>query len=185
MGIAWKSVSKPVLALGLGAAALFWIHALTARGGFLVLDYVNLPIHEAGHLFFGVLGRGIGIWGGTLFQLLIPAVFVVYFALRGETSGTAFGVFWLGENGLYAATYIADARTMDLPLVGGGEHDWNKILSGLGLLRYDAGIARAVRLAGWVLMLAAVYFFYSKRERAAAAASSAVGKRPGGRGART
>jgi len=167
MSISWKPVSKTVVVAGIAAAALFWVHALTARGGFLVLDYVNLPVHEAGHLVFGLFGPGFGVWGGTLMQLIIPASFVVYFALRGETTGTAFSAFWLGESGLYSGTYIADARAMQLPLAGGGEHDWNIILSRLNLLRSDRAIGDVVRFLGWALMLSAVYFLFSKRERGA------------------
>lgn len=168
MSMTWKTVSKTTAGVGLAAATLFWIHALTARSGFLILDYVNLPVHEAGHLVFGLFGPGLGVWGGTLMQFIIPASFVVYFSLRGETTGAAFSVFWLGENGLYAGTYIADARALQLPLVGGGEHDWNIILSRLGLLGSDTAIGDVVRFLGWAVMLYAVYFLFSKRDRGGA-----------------
>ncbi len=168
MTIDWKPASKPVVVAGVVAAVVFWIHALTARGGFLILDYVNLPIHEAGHLLFGVLGPTLGLWGGTLLQLLTPLAFLAYFTRRGETAGASFGAFWFGENCLYSATYIADARAMRLPLVGGGEHDWNLILSRLHLLGSEAGIAGAVRFLGWVIMVLAVAFLVSKRAKAAA-----------------
>ena len=168
MSISWKPVSKTAVALGVGAAALLWAQALVGQSGFLVLDYVNLPIHEAGHLLFGVFGPTLGIWGGTLLQLLVPALFLLYFALRAETTGASFGAFWLGENLLYVATYIADARAMQLPLVGGGEHDWNIILSKLHLLRSDTAIADVVRFLGWAIMLGAVVFLFSKKDRSVA-----------------
>ncbi len=79
-----------------------------------------------------------------------------------------FGAFWLGENLLYAATYIADARAMQLPLVGGGEHDWNIILSKLHLLRSDTAIADVVRFLGWAIMIGAVVFLFLKRDRSVA-----------------
>jgi hypothetical protein len=92
-------------------------------------------------------------------QLLMPALFAIYFAKRRETAGTAFSAFWFGENLLNIARYVADARALSLPLIGGGEHDWNLILSDLGLLPYDLRIAEAVRFLGWVIMtLTAAWF---------------------------
>ena len=38
---------------------------------------------------------------------------------------------------------------MELPLVGGGDHDWNTILTRWHLLQYDTRIAAVLRLAGW------------------------------------
>ena len=167
MSIDWKPVSKTALIIGVSAAALFFVHAATEKSGFLILDHVNLPIHEAGHPIFGLLGGTIGIWGGTIMELLVPLLFAVYFATRGETAGAAFSAFWLGENFVYIAVYIADARAMALPLVGGGDHDWNTILSGMGLLQQDKTIAVVVRLLGWAIMIGAVLWFISKWDRSA------------------
>jgi|WetSurMetagenome_2_1015567.scaffolds.fasta_scaffold44422_2 hypothetical protein len=159
MAIFWKPVSKSVLVIGGIGALAFLSHALASQSGFLVLDYVNLPVHEAGHMIFGLFGEKLGIWGGTLMQILIPALFTVYFYQRRETPGTAFSAFWVGENLLNIARYIADARVQELPLVGGGEHDWNLILSDLRLLQHDLQIAEAVRFLGWIIMILAVAWF--------------------------
>jgi hypothetical protein len=165
MAIEWKTVPRTPLVVGTGAAVLFFIHAATAKGGFLIMDYVNLPIHEAGHLVFGVLGAGLGIWGGTLLELIIPLAFLAYFSAQTETTGAAFSAFWFGENFVYIAAYIADARAQELPLVGGGEHDWNTILSGMNMLSRDKTIADIVRFLGWLIMVGAVLWFVSKREK--------------------
>jgi len=162
MKMRWKPVSKPTLIAGAGAAAAFLIYAAFQKGSFLLLDYVNLPIHEAGHLFFSPFGAALGIWGGTLLQLIIPAAFAAYFAFRGETSGTAFGAFWFGESLLYSSAYIRDARAMALPLVGGGEHDWNIILSQLKLLRSDHVLADVTAFFGWSAMILAAAWFVKK-----------------------
>lgn len=53
------------------------------------------------------------------------------------------------------ARYVADARAMDLPLVGGGEHDWNTLLEGWGLLNRDTAIGHALHGFGWLGMLSA------------------------------
>ena len=126
---------------------------------FLLLDYINLPFHEFGHLFFGILGETFGIWGGTLMQLAIPSGILVNFLLRKEIGGTVLSAFWVGENLLNIAVYIGDARIMELPLVGGGEHDWNIILIDLDMLKYDTTIAGIVRTFGWLIMVSAVVWF--------------------------
>ncbi|MHB8054183.1 MAG: hypothetical protein ACYDH3_02915 [Candidatus Aminicenantales bacterium] len=110
-------------------------------------------------MIFSPFGETLGIWGGTLLQLIMPVAFFAYFTLRGEISGTAFSAFWFGESLLYSSAYIGDARAMELPLVGGGEHDWNIILSELGLLNSDRAIADFVRFLGWAVMILAVLWF--------------------------
>ncbi len=163
-GVLGGNVAVVAYLVGVG---LFWVHAL-ARGGFLLLDYVNLPFHEFGHLFFGFLGPTLGLWGGTIAQLTIPLVILVAFARQGQSGvssscaaaarssliGIAFGAFWFGESLLNVSWYIADAQVMELPLVGGGEHDWNIILSGLHLVDHCRAIAWLVKALGWTVMIA-------------------------------
>ena len=154
-----KPISKSALIAGTALAFVFWAHALIDKDGFLLLDYINLPFHEFGHLFFRPFGETIMIWGGTIMQLLIPLGIGINFFLRKETAGAAFCGFWSGENLLNIAAYIGDARTMDLPLVGGGEHDWNIILMDLDMLKYDTTIAGIVRTSGWLIMISVVVWF--------------------------
>lgn len=155
----WKTLSKTGLITAVVSAVVFWVYALTDDDGFLILDYVNLPFHEFGHIFFGLFGSGIGIWGGTIAQILIPFGIFLNFLFRRETAGTSFSAFWFGENLLNISVYVADARRMELPLVGGGEHDWNIILSGLGILKYDTIIAGTIKGLGGLIMVSAVIWF--------------------------
>ena len=156
MGNQWKPVSKVGLAAGIVIAVVFWIYAITDDDGFLFLDYVNLPFHEFGHLFFGPFGDTLGVWGGTIMQLLIPLGILISFCLKKETLGAAFSAFWFGENFLNVSVYMADARKMELPLVGSGDHDWNIILSEFGMLQFDTSIATAVKAIGWLIMVSSI-----------------------------
>jgi hypothetical protein len=54
------------------------------------------------------------------------------------------------ENWLNIARYLADAQAMELPLAGGGDHDWNTILLRRGLLQYDTKIAAGLRVGAWL-----------------------------------
>lgn len=159
MNISWKPVSKGAMSAFVIAAALFWLSAIRNKSGFLLLDHVNLPFHEFGHIFFSPFGEFIGILGGTIMQLAIPFGIMIAFALKGETAGVAFCAFWFGENLLNISVYMADARSMVLPLVGSGDHDWNILFSRVNLLRYDTVIAKFVRFTGWLIMILSVGWF--------------------------
>jgi len=153
----WKPVPRGALVAWLAAYGLFLVYAARDTEGFLAIDHVNLVFHEAGHMFFSWFGHTIMVLGGTLGELMVPLAVAVYFALRRETAGVAFAMFWMFENFLYIATYMADARTMELPLVGMGdtiEHDWNWLFSHWGVLMHDHDIAGATRAVGWLGMLA-------------------------------
>ncbi len=149
---------------------LFLLHALADDDGFLLIDHVNLIVHEAGHLLFGWLGATLGLWGGTLLELLVPLALAAYFTFHRQTTGSAFAAFFFFENFLYIATYMADACVQMLPLgtVGDpslGGHDWFQILASLGLLPHDTLIAGWTRALGWAGMLVSVAWLV-KRARA-------------------
>ena len=157
----WEPVPRWALASWLTFYVLFLLYALCNRSGFLLIDYVNLPVHEGGHLVFGWFGQTLGVLGGTLLQLLVPAALTVYFVSQRQPSGTAFCAFFFFENLLNISTYMADARAQQLTLVtvGDGEdaiHDWFFLFSKLGVLEHDIEIAHLVRAVGWLGMLATV-----------------------------
>ncbi len=121
------------------------------RYGFL--DSLDLAIHETGHLVFGPFGEVIGYLGGTLMQLIVPSVFAGYFLRRGDRHGATVALWWLAQNCWNISVYAGDARAQDLPLVGGGEHDWTYLLDRFDLLEKDLAIGRAVHLLGVVLFV--------------------------------
>src|SRR5690242_7076653 len=161
----WKPVSAPAV-IGWGIFyLLFLVYAASMKGEFLFIDFVNLVIHEGGHPLFGYLGEVPGVWGGTILQWLVPFALATYYFLHRQAMAFVFSLFFFFENWLYTATYMADARAQQLPLVsiGGGEgdenmHDWYNIFSRLGILNQDVKIAHFVRVCGWVGMLGGVAF---------------------------
>ncbi len=150
--------------------ALFLLHALTNRSGFLLLDYVNLIFHEVGHFFFGWFGYTVGILGGTLGELLVPAGLAAYFAWRRDTPATAFAAFWFFENFVYIGVYMADARSLALPLMGSGEHDWEILFGQWGLLLHDLAIGAVTRSLGWLGMLGTIVWLVWMCRRTAVSA---------------
>lgn len=140
--------------------AFLWT-ALRGSGALLMIDNVNLVVHEGGHLLFGWFGQTLGVWGGTILQCLVPFLLAGFFFTQRQPQGFAFCSFFFFQNWLGIGTYMADARAMVLPLVTTGdpelaEHDWHKIFSGLGLLEYDTRIGSTVRLIGFLGMIAVV-----------------------------
>jgi hypothetical protein len=135
-----------------GAAANSWLHL------------PNLVFHEAGHVLFAVFGRFVSVLGGSLLQFALPAALAVVFLRQHDRTGAAVCVWWAGENLLDLAPYIADARALQLVLLGGKTgaevegHDWEYLLTQLGWLRFDRVLGLWAYRIGLVMMVAAVIF---------------------------
>lgn len=118
-----------------------------------LMDNVDLPIHETGHLVFMPFGEFVQFAGGTLFQLIVPLVFLGYFVRRTDHYPASVMLWWVAQNCWNISVYAADARTELLPLVGGGEHDWAYMLGALGWLKFDHRIAKMFMSTGVLLLL--------------------------------
>ncbi len=121
---------------------------------------INLPFHEAGHIFFIPFGRFMNVLGGSLGQLLMPLVCLGAFLYHQNTFGASVALWWLGESLMDLAPYINDARDLQLILLGGvtgadveDYHDWEYILGHLGWLKYDHTLAHAAYRSGALLMV--------------------------------
>ena len=151
-----------LLAVAFVSALLLGIHWSSRDGWIPLLDSANLAFHEAGHPIIGAFSDRLMVYGGTIFQLAFPTVVAIHFARRGEPAGLAMALVWLGENFLNVARYMADARAQELPLVGGGEHDWTEIFLRWGVLAQDAKIASCTRWLGVALMVGAVFWLWRR-----------------------
>lgn len=136
-----------------------WIAYAPMQGSFL--DIVDLPIHETGHLLFRPFGELMMIAGGTLLQLIFPVVFVGYFVWHYKYFSAAIVLFWVGQSLLNVFVYAADAQVMQLVLISGSTgsegsfHDWNFMLTRLGLLDSTKIIAGLIRAVGTLTIIAA------------------------------
>ena len=158
--------ARGLLLLFVAGWSLFFLFASVQSNvaGHSFMHLVNLPFHEAGHIIFSPFGRFIQVLGGTLGQLLMPAVCVGVLLLRTRDAfGAAMAQWWLGESFMDIAPYINDARDLKLILLGGvtgrdvaDYHDWEYLLRSLGLLRMDHALALLAQGVGIVLMLAAL-----------------------------
>ncbi|MBH0202266.1 MAG: zinc ribbon domain-containing protein [Nitrospira sp.] len=129
------------------------------------LHLINLPFHEAGHVIFRPFGRFMTILGGTLGQILMPLICLGTFLLKTrDPFGAAVALWWTAESLMDIAPYINDARALDLMLIGGvtgketDGHDWNNILTMLGLLEWDHRLAHLTYNIGILLMLGSFFW---------------------------
>lgn len=129
------------------------------RGSFL--DLVDLPVHEFGHILFSPFGEFISVAGGSLFQVVMPAIFVGYFWWNEKYYSAAIVFFWFGQSILNVYVYAQDAVVMQLVLLGGltgsegSFHDWNYLLTETGLINSTKQIAGLIRLSGTLCIIAA------------------------------
>lgn len=127
------------------------------------MHLVNLPFHEAGHIFFTPLGRFMQVLGGSLGQLIMPLVCLFTFLIQQHNPFAAsVTLWWFAESLMDLAPYINDARALELILIGGvtgkdveDYHDWEYILRTLGWLQHDHTIAVMAHGLGVILMLTA------------------------------
>jgi hypothetical protein len=160
----WTNRASKYLVIGL--MSFFFFYMVIKRSSWCFLDYVNLPFHEFGHLLFNPFGETIQFLGGTISQLMWPAILFAYFIMRKDHFASSFCLFWFGENFLNISKYVADARSMRLPLVGGGIHDWNTLLGKWHILKYDHSIARVIFALGVIIMSGSILWaFFAARKR--------------------
>lgn len=150
------------------AGLIIWGVRLIAcdyRTGELGASFMHGPLlvfHEAGHVIFSPFGEFMAVLGGTLAQLLLPAVIIAAFLWRNrDPVGAAFGGWLLGVSLLDVAPYVYDALIPRLVLLGGhtgeaGGHDWIYLLTELGLRDSAQGLGAFVHKLGAIAIVASI-----------------------------
>ena len=124
------------------------------------LTFLDIALHESGHVLFGWAGEAWMLAMGSGTQILVPLLLGVFWlVVRRDLATGAVLLAWAGEACSDAAIYVADAPVGALPLLGGGgDGDWTRILGPEHLSRMHLAdeYAHNVRMFGAFLMLAAV-----------------------------
>jgi hypothetical protein len=156
----WASVG-----LLIGLAAWTWSFARVPLSSSVMDSFLHLPnlvFHEAGHVLFSPFGRFLTVLGGSLLQVLVPVVLAVSFVRQEQPFSAAVCAWWAGQNLVDLAPYIADARALRLVLLGGRTgaevegHDWEFILSQLGVMHLDRAIGLWAHYGGVLVMVASI-----------------------------
>ena len=143
-----------------------------------ILHGPNLIFHEAGHVLFSFFGRFMTVLGGSLFQFALPLALAGVFLKQRDQFGAVVCTWWAGQNLLDLAPYIADARALQLVLLGGKTgaevegHDWEYLLNELGWLRFDRTLGLGAHRLGLLMMFGALIWgaVYLARNRVEAPA---------------
>lgn len=150
-----KTILKILVAILAGAYFLNYAFQPT---GWIFLNNADLLIHEAGHVIFYPFGDFMHVLGGSLNQVLVPLMFVIYFYINRQFYSAAIILFWVGENLIYVSIYAGDAVKLQLPLLGGDSstHDWNWLLSYTHQLNHTDQIAGFIRGLGILTIIGAM-----------------------------
>lgn len=159
----WSRAALLALFAVWGVRLIFMDHRIGEMGSSF-LHGPLLVFHEAGHVLFMLFGEFLTIAGGTLMQLIVPAVLCGALLTKGrDPFGAAIGLWLVGVSLLDVAPYAYDALHPQLVLLGGhtgeeGGHDWIYMLSKLGLLQRSQGIGWLIHKLGAAVVLLSLYW---------------------------
>ena len=167
-------VPDEVDAAALWARAVLWaafvawgfvLVGLDFREGEINGSFLHRPLlifHEAGHVIFSPFGEWMTIFGGTLAQLLMPAVMGAALLWKNrDPFGASLGLWLFGVSLLDVAPYIYDALHPQLILLSGGVgeeggHDWLWLLGYMHVLPKAQVYGAAVHKLGAAVIVLAV-----------------------------
>lgn len=155
-------VARAGLLVGLAIWTWQFARAPMGAASESVLHLPNLVFHEAGHVLFLPFGRFMNVLGGSLFQFALPLALAIAFLTQRNPFGAVVCTWWAGQNLLDLAPYIADARALQLVLLGGRTgaevqgHDWEYLLATLGWMRFDRMIGMGAHRLGLLMMAGAL-----------------------------
>jgi hypothetical protein len=138
---------------------------LDYRDGEIMNSFIHGPLlifHEAGHVIFRAFGEWVSVLGGTLGQLLMPALLGGALLWKNrDPFGAAIGLWLFGVSVLDVAPYMFDAQAPQLTLLGGGTgddsfHDWIYLFDSVHQLAHAQRIGAITHALGVVIVLLAL-----------------------------
>ena len=132
---------------------------------FFVINQTIGIIHEAGHgvCYIFHCPQFITALNGTIFQWAVPLLIAFYYKKRDNKVAYSIALFILAISMDYTAWYISTANEgLFLPasksfLGVDGYHDFNYVLTSLGLLNHYKAISILVKIGSIVLMFYAYF----------------------------
>ena len=157
--VAFTLVQRNWLGDGSGIAAVKLIHTAC------MLFLIAIPMHEFGHFLFMPLGQTMFIFGGSFFEMLLPACMVAWFLYKRCPTLSCVALFLLGHNIIHVSQYMATARHHEgmlfLSLDQSPEtHDWFRLFRQWNLLEQDTQIAAITSYAGSAIILLSLVFLF-------------------------
>jgi ribosomal protein S27AE len=159
---AWRVRVALLLVFAAWGLRLGW---MDYRDGEIMDSFLHRPLlvfHEAGHVVFRPFGEWMTVLGGTLGQLLMPAILGGALLWKNrDPFGAALGLWLLGVSVLDVAPYMYDALEPQLMLLSGstgedGGHDWIYLFASVGRLARAQGIGAFTHAVGVAVVLVAI-----------------------------
>jgi hypothetical protein len=152
-----------------------------------IFVFLNIAVHETGHVLFRPFGELTMLMMGSGSEVLFPLLVGAYFLIRKrDLVATAVAWGWAASASASAATYIGDADDGRLALLGAtgpdAAGDWERIL---GVEFFDkvfladriAGVVRTVGFVLWFVALGlAAWAIVRNRQLARAAVATPNGR---------
>lgn len=153
-----------------------------------IFVYLNIAVHETGHVLFRPFGELTMLMMGSGFEVLFPFAVGAYFLVRKrDLVATAVAWGWAASALASAATYIGDADDGTLALLGAtgpdAAGDWERIL---GVEFFDkvfladriAGVVRTIGFVLWIVAIGLAVFATVRNHQLAQVAVAAPKGRP-------
>jgi hypothetical protein len=143
-----SSFGSPVRWLaGLAVIGAMWVLAFGQDDYVPGLRWVNLGLHEFGHMVTYASSDVTKALAGSIAQVAIPLSIALWlFLRRGDWVAAGVCLAWAATSALEVSLYVADAPVKKLDLLGDDTHDWALILGPNG---YDV-MEKAHSLAGTI-----------------------------------
>ena len=166
MGVRSSTGSPTRWIAGLVLIAALWYVAFQQHDRVPGLTYVNLGLHEFGHMVTYSASNLTEALAGSIAQVAIPLLIALWLFVRpGDWVAAGVCLAWAATSALEVAAYVADAPTQELKLIA-GQHDWAFILGpeGYDAMNKSASLANTIRdsasvaaVIGFVLCLSAPF----------------------------
>ena len=140
-----RSPSRWLVGLAL-IGAMWWV-AFEQQERIPVVKWVNLGIHELGHMLTYSASDVFNAMAGSIAQVAVPLLIAMYFFFRrGDWVAAGVCLAWAASSAVEVSLYVADAPTQKLELIG-DKHDWAFILGpdGYKALDQSASLADTIR----------------------------------------
>ena len=180
MGTLLSSRSPARSLAGAAAIVAMWWIGFENGDRVPLLTYVNLGLHEFGHLLTYAFSDLVTALAGSIAQVAVPTALGAYFFLfRDDWMAAGVCLAWGATSALEVAIYVADAPVQQLVLIG-GSHDWAWILgpNGYDAIEKAGPLAETIRRCAGVAVITAATLClasaFRTRPHAASAASASL-----------
>ncbi len=152
-GIGSRSAQRAWRLGVIAGVAAFSLYLMIWRPTFSPFDWINVLVHETGHLVFLPFADAAATAGGSILQIGLPLLLALAYLAQDDKFGASISIWWLGQSLTFLATYIGPSKEGAVEFFRTSA-DWDQIHVWLGTAYQSSA------LAGWVVSLGIVLMFF-------------------------